>query len=321
MIHYRISQDIEEGRHLWTLHWPVRCLFDLWDLRMCFQRAFERPPFFIIAENNGKVCGFLALSLIEEKGEFGHFPGETWNGKTWLEQNRIIAGNTTVFNELCTCLPGPALIRYLTAESFDTAEENPDLDETGYLFFPERYGYSYSLYLNGFSGKSRKKIFRELAYLEKNEISFRYDCLKDIDVLFEMNRKNFGEKSYFSDERFLKSFENLIKWLKENNMLTVTTAVVGGKIAAVDIGAVWNCQYTVLAGGTNSDFPGIAKRINLHHIEMACRKHYHTVDFLCGDFGWKSRFHLSPRPLFLIEHTPQPMPVTIENDQFHFIYA
>jgi CelD/BcsL family acetyltransferase involved in cellulose biosynthesis len=76
--------------------------------------------------------------------------------------------------------------------------------------------------------------------------------------------------------------------------------LVGGKVAAVDIGAVWGSTYTVLAGGTQPDFPGIAKLINLHHIEWACNQNFMEVDFLCGDFNWKNRFHLTPRPLYEI---------------------
>jgi CelD/BcsL family acetyltransferase involved in cellulose biosynthesis len=64
------------------------------------------------------------------------------------------------------------------------------------------------------------------------------------------------------------------------------------------MGAIWNNTYTVLAGGTDVEFPGVAKLINLHHIQWACRQRLACVDFLCGDFNWKSRFHLVPRPLY-----------------------
>jgi CelD/BcsL family acetyltransferase involved in cellulose biosynthesis len=68
----------------------------------------------------------------------------------------------------------------------------------------------------------------------------------------------------------------------------------------VDVGALWKNTYTVLAGGTDPDFPGVAKLINFHHIQWACRQRLDLVDFLCGDFNWKSRFRLHPRPLYKI---------------------
>ena len=56
----------------------------------------------------------------------------------------------------------------------------------------------------------------------------------------------------------------------------------------------------MLAGGTNHEFPGVAKLINFHHLEIACHQRFDSVDFLCGDFGWKRRFRLVARPLYQI---------------------
>ena len=153
-------------------------------------------------------------------------------------------------------------------------------------------------YWQGFSGKSRKKIRHELKRLEERGVSFRYDRLPDIDLMLRMNLDGFGSESYFSDGRFSQAFSNLAAWLHDEGMLRVTTVLVGGEIAAVDMGAVWRNTYSVLAGGTRPEFPGVAKLINLHHLEWSCRQRFAQVDFLCGDFNWKSRFHLTPRPLY-----------------------
>jgi hypothetical protein len=68
----------------------------------------------------------------------------------------------------------------------------------------------------------------------------------------------------------------------------------------VDVGALYRGAYTLLAGGTNGNYPGVAKLINFHHLERACRERFEQVDFLCGDFNWKKLFHLTPRPLYLL---------------------
>jgi CelD/BcsL family acetyltransferase involved in cellulose biosynthesis len=115
-----------------------------------------------------------------------------------------------------------------------------------------------------------------------------------------MNLSAFGETSYFYDRRFLNAFVDLIAFLNQNNLLRLTSVTIGGRLAAVDVGALWKSTYTILAGGTNPDFPGIAKLINFHHIEWACRQRLAAVDFLCGNFNWKSRFRLQPRPLYKI---------------------
>ena len=301
MIEISVCNDLEEIKRLWQHHWPSRCLFDLWPARKCFQTIFDRLPYFLVARQDRKFCGMLALSWIDEEQYFGHFPGEVWQGKTWLEQNKILARNPTVFGLLLDHIPAVAKIRYLSPGAYpiDTAE---GIDEIGYLFFPHQYGYSFDTFRQQFSGKSRKKIRSELTRLTGGGLSFRYDRFADVEHLLRMNLESFKEMSYFTDTRFLKAFVGLAEWLHANHMLRTTTVLIGGRVAAVDIGAVWNSTYTVLAGGTHADFPGVAKLINFHHIEWACQQRFAEVDFLCGEFNWKHRFHLTPRPLYKLSN-------------------
>jgi hypothetical protein len=296
--------DLEKAQKLWQRHWPQKCLFDLWPVRACFQSQYKHTPHFIVATDNGQFRGMLALSWIDEEQYFGHFPGELWQGKTWLEQNKLLASDQEVLNALLDHTPSEVRIRYLGADSILAAEPSVTVDEIGYLFYPPQYGYSFQEYLQSFSGKSRKKIRRELDLLKTGGVSYRYDRLTDIEIMFRLNIENFKGQSYFDEPRFLRSFENLIAWLHQNNLLRVTTVLLGGKVAAVDIGAVWNATYVVLAGATHTDFPGVAKLINLHHIEWSCDRRLSAVDFLCGDFNWKNRFHLTPRPLYKFSKRP-----------------
>lgn len=300
MIDVSVCQDLKEAKRHWQRHWPQECLFDLWPVRACFQAEFNNSPYFLIASRQGKFCGMLALSWIDEEQCFGHFPGELWQGKTWLEQNKILAHDPTVADALLDHVPAAAKLRYLTRTADLAAAPAEAVDEIGYLFFPGQYDYSFPAYLQRFSGKSRKKMRVELDRLKARGVSFRHDRFVDVDRMFRLNLENFKEYSYFSDARFLRAFENLAAWLHANNLLRVTTVLIGGEVAAVDIGAVWGETYTVLAGGTHPGFGGVAKLINLHHLEWACQQRFAEVDFLCGEFNWKNRFHLTPRPLFQV---------------------
>ncbi len=304
MLKVDVYKDLEETRRIWQRHWPQECLFDLWPVRNCFQSQFNHTPYFIVASENRLFRGMLALSWIEEEQCFGHFPGEVWHGKTWLEQNKIPVSDPEVFSALASHIPAMAKIRYLTDDPRLAGGSSAVIDEVGYLFYPQQYDYSFQAYLQCFSGKTRKKMRSELNRLTAGGVSYRYDCFDDMTHLFRMNLENFKGESYFDDLRFLKAFENLAAWLHANKMLRVTTVLIGNQIAAVDIGAVWNQTYTVLAGGTHSDFPGVAKFINFHHIEWACRQRFKEVDFLCGEFNWKNRFHLTARPLYRILNLP-----------------
>lgn len=295
-----VCTDLEKIQHLWQQVSVPKCLFDHWPVRECFQQEYNRPAHVLVAARKGRFRGMLALSWIEESQKYGFFPGEVWQGNTWLEQNKLLADSTDVAGELINQIPGDARIRYLSPTPYLNNFPTAGVDEIGFLFFPGRYNYSFSRYMATFSGKSRKKCRRELERLTMKGCSFRYDHLADIELMYQLNLERFKEQSYFSDRRFLNAFNRLVNWLDDNAMLRVTTVLIGGKVAAIDISAIFNGIHTVLAGGTHTDFPGVAKLINLHHLEWSCQQHFHEVDFLCGDFNWKSRFHLTPRPLYEI---------------------
>ncbi|MFH2010269.1 MAG: GNAT family N-acetyltransferase [bacterium] len=301
-MHLRVCDDLDEGRVLWQHCWPSETIFDCWSVRQCFADQYRRPVRFLVAEEAGLPVGFLPLAWIEEEGYWGCFPGEAWNGRTWLEQNRIPAASPAVRAALLEAAPEPTRLRYLIPSSLPAAsDQSESVDEVGYLFEPGRYDYSFDCYHAQFSGKTRKKLRRELGRLEALSVEYRIDRVSDVDQLYRLNLDAFGSRSYFHDPRFLRSFEGLVGWLAEQGLLRVTTVLVGGHVAAVDLGSVWRSGYTVLAGGTSPEVPGVAKLINFFHLQWACEQRLAVVDFLCGDFSWKQRFHLTPRPLYQLQ--------------------
>jgi hypothetical protein len=299
-VRIRIATDLDECRALWQAVTPMEVITDLWEVRDCFHRYFKRPLNFIVVEDAIGIAGLLPLSYVDEFGCMEYFPGETWQGRTWLEQNRIHRERTSLKAMLSRCRR-PYELRYLLQES-----EHPDsesaVDEIGYLFSPPHYDYDIRNYYAEFSHKSIKQILREVAAFEKRGVTFRCDDIDDFDLMIRLNVGRFGKYSYFYDGRFRESFRSLAHWLRANGYLRLTTVLVDNEPAAVDMGSIYRNVYTVMAGGTDARFPGIAKLINLHHIERACRERWEQVDFLCGDFNWKKMFHLTPRPLFLLSN-------------------
>jgi hypothetical protein len=296
----RMVTDLDECQMLWQSVMPGEYITDLWEVRACFQQHFRRPPNFIVIEDSQGISGLLPLSLIEELRCYGYFPGETWHGKTWLEQNRICFRNGGM-QTLLTGIQLPYHLRYLAANG--NAQVNGTVvDEIGYLFSPPKYEYDIRNYFAEFSHKSIKQILREIAALEKSGVTYRYDDIADFDLMIQLNASRFGAESYFYDPRFRESFRSLAHYLHDQGWLRFTTVLIGGEPAAVDMGCFYGGVYTLLAGGTNAGFPGVAKLINLHHMQRACHEHIPQVDFLCGDFNWKKLFHLTPRPLFLLSN-------------------
>lgn len=295
MLTIRILEDPEDCERLWRQLWPVEQVFDLHELRWAFASAFQRRPFFLVAERAGRPAGLLALARLDDGG-YGFWPGETWHGKTWVEQNRVPAEDDEVFAALLAAAPGPALLRYMRRRAVPASHGPLAVDELNYFFDPMAHGYDFERYLARFSGKSRKQLGREIAALEALGLAWRIDEPADLEQIFTINVKRFGADSFFADPRFRLGFETMALRLIRLGMARITTVLLGGEVAAVDLGALVNGTYTLLGGCTRAEFPGVAKLINFHHLRHACERRFARVDFLCGDFNWKQRFHLGEQP-------------------------
>ncbi len=295
----QVVTDYDECRQIWELYIPREQLSDLWEVRDCFQRNYGHTPNFMVCRDQDRVCGFLPLSLNRDTGSFMYYPGETWEGKTWLEQNRILVDDRQILKYMLGIISGPYALRYLQCRD-EHSSWGQVPDEIGYYFLPPQYGFDMNNYYREFSSKSLKRIRREIEKLKDRGLDYSVNRDGDFSSMVEMNMSRYGSLSYFLDARFLKSFEQLFELLQSQGLLRMVAVEIAGRIAAVDMGCVYNNTYTLLAGGTHADFPGIAKLINLHHMEWACENRVERVDFLCGDFNWKKQFHLTERPLYLL---------------------
>jgi len=297
--------NLDRCRLLWEQLIPPERLTDLWDVRSCFHTYFKRDPFFVVAKKNGQPVGLIPLSWIPESNCYGYFPGEVWHGKTWLEQNRLIAPDQVTLLAMLHWLKKQKknyCLRYLL-ENFFLSQDMSVVDEIGYLFHPKLFQYNMDNFFAQFSAKSRQGIRDEIKNFRARNLSTRIDHLGDYDLMVAMNIERFAQDSYFVDERFTSSFRALMNFAKDKGWLRMTTFMVEGEPVAADMGVVYNNAYTLLAGGTHGDFPGIAKIINLHHMKRACEQKYNEADFLCGDFSWKKIFHLTQRPLYIVSNT------------------
>lgn len=300
MYRIRAVSDPDECQRLWQENIPQELVSDLWEVRDCFNRHYRHQPHFVVAEQRGRVCGLLPLCWNEEIGSYTYFPGETWAGKTWLEQNRIVAASRRILVDMLATLERPYHLRYLRVDN-GAAGSLDQVDEIGYHFLPPQHNFELDRYFGEFSHKTAKRLRKELAAWETRDLEWRYDNSGDFDVMIRMNLERYGESSYFHDQRFLGSFSALRGLLHDRGWLRTVTVSVGGRSAAVDMGSVYHGTLTLLAGGTSPDFPGVAKLINVHHMAWACDQRLSRVDFLCGDFNWKTLFHLTPVPLYLLQ--------------------
>jgi hypothetical protein len=297
MIRKKIVTDLDECRVLWNSLGGGRNVSDLWEFRLCFHRHFKNEPFFLILEDSRGILGILPLCHIEKEDVFMLFPGETWQRKTWLERTPIYCRDQEALPELLAACPPRTYLRYIeTDENTLPAELEPD--EIGYLLHPPELQFSIDEFYKRFSWKKLKAIKKEIDSILVAESSWHINRPADYDVMVRMNQDKFGPQSYLHDSRFRDGFRDAFTWLHRKGWLRMVSLEILGEIAAVDLGAVFGHTYVVFLGGTHPDFPGIAKAMNMNHIEFAFEQGISRVDFLCGDFYWKKLWHLDPQPLY-----------------------
>ena len=297
MIRKRIVTDLDECRLLWNVLGGGRNVSDLWEFRLCFYRYFKNEPFILVLEDARGILGILPLCHLEKEDIFVLFPGETWQGKTWLERTPIYCRDQDALPELLAACPGRTYLRYVEADENSLPAEL-ELDEIGYLLHPPELHFSMEQYYKRFTWKKLKAIKKEIASLLVPESSWHVNRLPDYDRMVRMNQSRFGSQSYFHDSRFREGFRDVVTWLFQRGWLRMVSLEIRGEIAAVDLGAVFEGTYVVFLGGTHADFCGVAKAMNMQHIEFAMEQGFSRVDFLCGDFYWKKLWHLDPQPLF-----------------------
>jgi hypothetical protein len=239
----------------------------------------------------------LPICHLAKEDIFVFFPGETWQGKTWLERTPVYCRGREVLPELLSACPSRTYLRYLATDEDDLPVEL-ELDEIGYVLHPPELRFTMDEYYKRFSWKKLKAVKKEISAILAPKNSWHVNRLSDYDAMVRLNMAGFEENSYFRDTRFMKGFRDVARWLHERGWLRMVSLEIGGETAAVDLGAVFDHRYVVFLGGTHPGFRGVAKAMNMHHIEFAFEQRLSRVDFLCGDFYWKKLWHLDPQPLY-----------------------
>jgi hypothetical protein len=315
----RFVTDLDACKALWNAFLEPRNISDRWDFRLCFHNYFHNTPHFLVLEDKKGVFGLVPLAYVPDRDIFVFFPGEDWKGKTWLERTPVYCREPLGLEELLSECPDRSYLRYMEVDE-SLLPLAADIDEIAYVLAPPKFHFDMNAYCSRFARKRLKSIMKEIASVRGCDYTWRVNHLPDFDRMVHMNRSNFGHHSYFADARFADSFRDVVALLDRKGWLRMVSLEIDGKTAAVDLGAVYRDTYTVFLGGTDPDYRGVAKVMNMHHLEFACARCLEKVDFLCGDFTWKKLWHLDAQPLYrfispaLKEQETSPSPVTEERD-------
>lgn len=292
-----IVRNLKQCERLWKTFVRPRNICDVWEVRCCFQKHFQWEPWFLILKDSKGIAGMLPLSYVADLDMFTLFPGEIWHQKTWMERTPIYVREEALLSDLLASCPDPACLRYLEVAK-PCSIPGMETDEIGYVLYPPSFDCDIDLYYKRFSNKKIKSILKVVRSFSERPYALHFNRLNDFDYLEGLNLQRYGEDSYLYDPRLRAGFREMARFLQSEGLLHMVSIWIEGRPAAVDLGALYRGTYTVFLGGTDPEFAGIAKAINMHHIDFACNERLSKVDFLCGDFHWKRLWHLRAEPLF-----------------------
>ena len=295
----RVVRDLAECEALWRRLTPDEVVTDLWEVREIFHRRFQRTLHFVVLERDGGVAGFLPLCRLPETGGFCIFPGETWHGKTWIEQNRLIAQSA---QDLALCArPRPARSTSATFCRSRAARKPPrcwtksatfSIPQTTTTGSRPTGKPSRARPASAWAANSKPSKTRAWSISSTSRDAF--------ERLVEMNLSRFGADSYFHDERFLGSFRDWVAFAPGQGLASNHHGLHRGRHGGHRRGLPLQGHVHDARGRhPRATFRGWRSSSTCTTCERACEERMREVDFLCGEFNWKDKFHLTPRPLYM----------------------
>jgi hypothetical protein len=307
---YGIFSDIDECFALWEEFSPKDSLFDLWDFRLAFYQAYQYPLHFILLKKGVKNIGLLPLWY--ESGRQKYY----WFGGWWPEDNKFFLKDpifTPILLNLCPkpvylSSLSPSVLTHLVAneefKKFTADDPKYILDLSGIKSFED--------YLMKLKKSRRHSIRKGRKKIEKQNPEIIINNFADFEDLVALCLKRFQHKvacGYVDDEiddagwedkRRVESFRNFIKMSGKNYDARIITVKINGRIAGVDLIAVYNnCYYALACGYDVKNFPGIGNYLNILDIEEAIQMGVRKIDFLQNSYQWKDKWF---QPVSLLKY-------------------
>ena len=111
-----------------------------------------------------------------------------------------------------------------------------------------------------------------------------------MDLLVELNKKSFGEKSSFNKPFRSEMFHDLLELNFDIHLLSY---IINGKKEAVSFSIKYNNVYNYINTGSNkNDTFNLGSYIIYQQIERAIEFKAKYLDAGMGDLGWKEIWHL-----------------------------
>lgn len=294
--------DINLCFELWQEFSPKKTLFDIWEFRLAFNKAYQFKPYFVLIKNQLENLALLPLEYDEDEKRY------VWFGSPWQEENKFFTKNPTLVPFLLSLAPKPLFLNAIDFSSTDSLKESVDFqpDSPKYILNLENIK-TVEDFLMNLTKNKRHALRKDKRRIERQNPKIIINDspnFSDLDNLIKLSKERFGEKGEevdWEDPRRVEAFRQIIQLANKSYKLKTITVMVGEKIAGIDLIALFNGgYYTLKCGYDVKNFSGIGNFFNLFEIEEAITLGMKKVDFLQNSYAWKERLF---QALPLLEYT------------------
>ncbi|MCK5123339.1 MAG: GNAT family N-acetyltransferase [Candidatus Pacebacteria bacterium] len=289
-INIEIVNDIEKAKKIWNKLSPNNFLCDDWNYRYCFYKYFDYPLYFYVGLSKGEIVGLLPLQYNEDEKYLEFFGGG------FMKDNRVFIKPEykDCIKQFYNAITIPVRIIHIFGQDQFTKSFNVSVqkyiadlsiikDVDDYLF-------------QNFKAKTRYGLHKKIKSIESLDPMIIENNYEDLDLMFELNKKTFGEKSSFNKPYRTETFHDL---LKLNFNIHLFSYIINGKKEAVSFSIKYNDIYVYINAGTNKEAISNLGTYNIYkNIDKAVKIKSKIFDAGLEALGWKERWHLKKIPQY-----------------------
>lgn len=288
-----VYSDIKDCFKLWDEFSPKEGLFDLWNFRLAFYKAYKPKLHFMLFKSGEEKIGLLPLWFEDWDKKY------YWFGGWWQEENNFFAKKSIFIPLMLAVCPKPVLLNTISFPIYQRLGPAKDFVS----FLPDDPKYVLDLrgmnhvddYLKRLKKSRRKSLKKNRIRIEKQNPEVIINNFSDLKHLFRLSSERLAEKGQKCDwDEFpedKKVFEHVIKLAGKGYDIKMISIKINNIIAGVDLIAIVNgCYYAMICGYNVKQFSGIGNYFNLLEIEDALRMGLKKIDFLENNYQWKDRW-------------------------------
>ena len=294
-----IISDVNSCFELWKKFSSSKTLFDTWEFRLAFQRAYRYKPYFLLLKENSEELALLPLWYENEAKKY------FWFGSDWQEEEEFFSKDPNYVPLLLFLAPSPLSLNAISQDSVRFLRDKIKFEEDEPKYVLNLEGFrNHEDYLMTLKKKRRYNLRKDRRKIEMQNPKITINNFCDFEHLIYLSKQRFkqkGEKTDWEDPKKVEAFRQVIKLAGRSYKIRMISVSIDNQIAGVDLIALFNnCYYTLVCGYNVKDFSGIGNFVNLFEIDDAIELEMKKIDFLQNSYEWKCNL-FDEVPLFKYE--------------------